>query len=32
MPFFYEIYEAIKKITEHHEGTKFDGEKIADFL
>jgi hypothetical protein len=32
MPYFYEIYDAIKKITEHHEGAKLEGNNIADFL
>lgn len=31
MPYFYEIYEAMKKITAN-ESTKFSGEKIGEFL
>lgn len=31
MPYYYEIYEAMKKIT-LGENTKFDGNKISEFL
>jgi hypothetical protein len=31
MPYFYEIYEAMKKITAN-ESTKFSGDKISEFL